>query len=204
MFWGDRRLLVDGAVSDPVRPHNGIPAGCGLAVDFCMLICPAPWVSRARILLITGNMVLVAVGRRVGPDLCESFLQVREAHVRAGMVLNQWASLGHGCLAEPQPPPAYLYGQGFGGGCAVGAVEEPGPAGKGWNLHVAIGGGSGSQSRPFLPFVRAKGGVLCVLFLFLPPVLGGNLVAEGGGPSWETSPGQRPWPTSSVPALILS
>ena len=34
------------------------------------------------------HMVLVAVGWRVGPDLRESFLQVREALARAGMVLN--------------------------------------------------------------------------------------------------------------------
>ena len=34
MCKGESRLLVDGTVSGPVRPHNGILARCGLAVDF--------------------------------------------------------------------------------------------------------------------------------------------------------------------------
>ena len=43
---------MDGVVSDPVRPHNGISAGCGVAVDFLYA-----YLSRA--LLITGSMWMI-------------------------------------------------------------------------------------------------------------------------------------------------
>eukprot|EP00971_Amphidinium_carterae_P222354 4413479-Amphidinium_carterae.1 len=33
MYRGRRRILVNGAVSEPVEASSGIPAGCGLAVD---------------------------------------------------------------------------------------------------------------------------------------------------------------------------
>ena len=92
MYKGDWRLLVHRTVSDPVRPHNGIPAGCGLAVDILhAYLARALGESGAHLVSYrkyVDDMVLVAVGRRVGPDLRESFLQVREALARAGMVLN--------------------------------------------------------------------------------------------------------------------
>eukprot|EP00971_Amphidinium_carterae_P346827 6488536-Amphidinium_carterae.1 len=33
MYRGRRRILVNGALSEPVVATSGIPAGCGLAVD---------------------------------------------------------------------------------------------------------------------------------------------------------------------------
>ena len=62
----------------------------GLRLTFSMLALVAPWESPARIWLAIGSVLMVwfwisAVGRRVGPDLRESFLQVREGLAGTGM-----------------------------------------------------------------------------------------------------------------------
>ena len=268
MYRGDWRLLVDGAVSDPVRPHNGIPARCGLAVDFLhAYLARALGKSGAHLVQYrkcADDMILVAVGRRVGPDLRETFLQAREAFARAGMVLNpkKTVVVTNGPVARASvtaawrnPPSLFLplgiWGWMFSGdrggtrssragwapfrlpwwSCALWIWWSPKKLsslrpftpwpfkGRRWvawrtatskicvlrpglplaeaslrrvaELELVVHGGLVADPQVAVDQLRAwrgsrAGSFASSLSLFLPLVLIGSLVAEGGGPPWET------------------
>eukprot|EP00971_Amphidinium_carterae_P117313 2323807-Amphidinium_carterae.1 len=90
MYRGRRRILVNGALSEPVSATSGIPAGCGLAVDLLHAFLQHHLnASELKISVRKYVDVLAASGRGCGFELREAFKSVRAVLEAAGMQLNK-------------------------------------------------------------------------------------------------------------------
>eukprot|EP00971_Amphidinium_carterae_P339756 6477738-Amphidinium_carterae.1 len=92
MYRGRRRILVNGALLEPVVATSGIPAGCGLAVDLLhALLQHKLHASQLRVSVrkYVDDMVLSASGRGCAFTLREAFRAVRQVLEAAGMQLNK-------------------------------------------------------------------------------------------------------------------
>eukprot|EP00971_Amphidinium_carterae_P051932 1022282-Amphidinium_carterae.2 len=94
MYRGRRRILVNGALSEPVVATSGIPAGCGLAVDLADLhafLQHKLYASKLKVSVrkYVDDMVLSASGKGCAFALREAFKAVRRVLEDAGMQLNK-------------------------------------------------------------------------------------------------------------------
>eukprot|EP00971_Amphidinium_carterae_P337072 6473724-Amphidinium_carterae.1 len=92
MYRGRRRILVNGALSEPVVATSGIPAGCGLAVDLLHAFLQHKLdASKLKVAVrkYVDDMVLSASGKGCAFTLREAFKAVRRVLEDAGMQLNK-------------------------------------------------------------------------------------------------------------------
>eukprot|EP00971_Amphidinium_carterae_P147483 2922600-Amphidinium_carterae.1 len=81
MYRGRRRILVNGALSEPVVATSGIPAGCGLAVDLLHAFLQHKlYASKLKVSVrkYVDDMVLTASGRGCAFTLREAFRAVKQ------------------------------------------------------------------------------------------------------------------------------
>eukprot|EP00971_Amphidinium_carterae_P147845 2930466-Amphidinium_carterae.1 len=92
MYSGNRRILIQGAVSGAVRSTCGLPPGCGLAVDLLHAFLIRTLQSAGRQVEVceyVDDMVLVAAGPHFAHYLRDSYKSVLKALKQANMQVNQ-------------------------------------------------------------------------------------------------------------------
>eukprot|EP00971_Amphidinium_carterae_P295326 5864935-Amphidinium_carterae.5 len=91
MYARRRRVLLQGAVSEPVTATHGMPLGCGHAVDLLhafllkTLKCAGRQVTVRK---YVDDMVLVASGPCFAGNLCHGYRQVHKSLTKANMKVN--------------------------------------------------------------------------------------------------------------------
>eukprot|EP00971_Amphidinium_carterae_P240330 4771293-Amphidinium_carterae.3 len=92
MYRGRRRILVNGAVSDPVVATSGIPARCGLAVDLLHAFLQHQ-INRSELKVsvrkYVDDMVLSAVGKGRAYEVREAFCSIKKILELSWMHLNK-------------------------------------------------------------------------------------------------------------------
>eukprot|EP00971_Amphidinium_carterae_P330704 6463872-Amphidinium_carterae.1 len=98
MYSGNRRILLQGAVSNAVQSTCGLPPGCGLAVDLLHAFLIRTLQSAGRQVEVRNyvdDMVLVAAGAHFAHYLRDSYKSVLKALKQANVQVNRrrrWSS----------------------------------------------------------------------------------------------------------------
>eukprot|EP00971_Amphidinium_carterae_P260313 5164637-Amphidinium_carterae.1 len=91
MYAGRRRVLLQGAVSEPVTATHGMPPGCGHAVDLLHAFLLKTLQSAGRHVSVrkyVDDMVLIASGPCFAGHLCYGYRQVLKSLTAANMKVN--------------------------------------------------------------------------------------------------------------------
>eukprot|EP00971_Amphidinium_carterae_P351193 6491966-Amphidinium_carterae.1 len=89
MYAGRRRVLLQGAVSEPVTAIHGMPPGCGHAIDLLHAFLLKTLQSAGRHVSVrkyVDDMVLVAQGPCFARHLCHGYRQVHKSLTKANMI----------------------------------------------------------------------------------------------------------------------
>eukprot|EP00971_Amphidinium_carterae_P183417 3640459-Amphidinium_carterae.2 len=91
MYAGHRRILIQGAVSEPVRATHGMPPGCGHSVDLLHSFLLKTLKSAGPLVEVrkyVDDMVLVAKGTHFAVHLCQAYRRVHHSLTQANMKVN--------------------------------------------------------------------------------------------------------------------